>query len=104
MNGVPGRGLALDRGVDSATGTCAAGDCWIVTVTVATEIFGFGESETDGAGVGVGGVLLLQAGTASASASAPSRMKAGLGMAGSLRRLHSALRFAHVETPAAFAK
>ena len=102
--GVPGRGLAGDRGVDSATGMCGAGDCWIVTETVASEIFGLGLRETDGAGVGFGGVLLLHAETASASESAPSRMKAGLGMAGSVRRLRSALRFTHVAGPAALVK
>jgi hypothetical protein len=56
-NGVPGRGLAVDRGVDISTGTRGAGVPLTVTCTVVPVIFGSGVGEL-GVKVGVGEGLL----------------------------------------------
>jgi len=92
-NGVPGRGLELERGVEICTGICGAGDWRIVTSIAADRSFGFGVIVPEGAGVGVMvDELLLQAAKASASAKPANRMETRLGMAGSVRRARPPLR------------
>ena len=54
---VPGRGLDVDRGVDSCTGMFGAGVPRNVTSMVAAVMFGFGLKVTEGPGVGAVYVL-----------------------------------------------
>lgn len=60
-NGVPGRGLEVDRGVDISTGILGAGVPRIVTSIVACLIDGLGEGEPEGVGDVAGMELLWQA-------------------------------------------
>lgn len=86
LNGVPGRGLALDFGVEISTATLGAGDPRIVTFTLAVVSLGFGVMVGAGVGVADGFVLPPQATTVKVSAIMAKKMEARLGMAGSVRR------------------
>ena len=93
-NGVPGRGLELERGVEICTGMCGAGDCRMVTSIVADRSFGLGVSVLTGVGVVVGVVPpLLQAAKAMTSDKPAKNKETRLGMAGSVRRPRLPLRF-----------
>jgi hypothetical protein len=89
-NGFPGRGLELERGVDSSTVIRGAGVPSIVTSIVALVIEGSGVGETDGPADGVGDAPLWQAAIAN-DAIARTIMRR-LGMVGPLRRVRLALR------------
>ena len=92
-NGVPGRGLDVDAGVDISTGIYGAGEpCAFVTAMVATVIVGSGVKEDDGAGVGFDAVVPPQSTIAMARATAAAKMASALGMARTVRRLRQALR------------
>lgn len=90
-NGVPGRGLEVDVGVDSSTGIFGAGVPLIVTKTSALVIEGLGDGET-GEEDGVG-VVELPWQDAIASAPAIRTRSKRFDMGGSLRRLHASTRF-----------
>lgn len=94
-NGVPGRGLDDDFGVDSSTETSAAGVARRVTEIVAVLSDGFGVSDGTGVGVTVP-ELLWHAGIATANETAARRIMTRLGMAGSLRRGRAPLRFLYI--------
>ena len=85
-NGVPGRGLELERGVEISTAMFGAGELRSVTRTVADLILGSGVLEP--LGVGAGGTLLLlpHPTMARPRARAAKRIETRLGMAGSVRR------------------
>lgn len=89
-NGVPGRGLVLDAGVDSSTGIFGAGVPAIVTKTAALVIEGLGLGET-GEDDGVG-VVELPWQAAVASVTAMRARSKRLDMGGSLRRLRASTR------------
>ena len=92
-NGVPGRGLALDFGVEICTATLGAGEPRRVTSTLAERSFGFGVKLTTGLGVPDGLVPLPpHAAKVKASAMTAKKMEARLGMAGSVRRPYSKYR------------
>ena len=93
-NGVPGRGLALERGVEICTGIWAVGDARIVTSIDADRSFGFGVSVGTGDvdGLTLGLLPLLQAAKARTSDKPAKRTETRLGMAGSVRRVRPPLR------------
>src|SRR5580704_927402 len=85
-NGVPGRGLLVDFGVDASTGIPGAGVPRIVTKIVAVLIDGFGDGEMGGPDGGVE-VEPPPLHAAIASAATARRISRRLGIGGSLRRL-----------------
>jgi hypothetical protein len=93
LNGVPGRGLALDFGVEISTATLGAGVPRTVTLTLAVVSLGFGVMLPAGVGVAEGvEPLPPHAAKVKASAITAKKTEARLGMAGSVRRPYSKYR------------
>jgi hypothetical protein len=91
-NGVPGRGLVADAGVDSSTGMFGAAVPRIVTETVAFVTVGFGVNDTDGEGAGVDDELPPQSDNATAKPMTEIKIANALGMARTVRRMRQRLR------------
>jgi hypothetical protein len=91
-NGVPGRGLVCDAGVDSSTGILGAGEPSSVTEIVAFVTVGFGVNDTDGEGAGVDDELPPQSDNATAKPMTEMKIANALGMARTVRRMRQRLR------------
>jgi hypothetical protein len=93
LKGVPGRGLALDFGVEISTATLGTGVPRIVTLTLAVVSLGFGVMLPTGVGVGEGvDPLPPHAAKVKVNAMTAKKSEARLGMAGSVRRPYSKYR------------